>query len=67
MKTIPRIFIFVLSYVFLVTTVYAHPGHNHTELTLGELFAHMFAWGGLLVTLIIGMWLFKRVRNQRGH
>jgi len=65
MKNIARLILFLMSCFLLTTTVYAHPGHNHIELTFSELFVHMLLWGGLLSILTIGVWLLIRVKNVR--
>jgi len=65
MKSISRIIILLTSYFILTTTVYAHPGHNHIELTFSELFVHMLLWGGLLSILTIGLWLLIRGKKVR--
>lgn len=65
MKNISRIILFLMPCFLLSTTVYAHPGHNHIELTLSELFVHMLLWGGLLSILTIGVWLLIRGKDAR--
>lgn len=46
------------------TSVYAHPGHNHAQLSLSELFVHMLVWGGVLAMLGAAVWLLMRVGHR---
>ena len=66
MKTVSRILFMLLSFAITISA-YAHPGHSHAELNWGELFVHTLAWGGLIATLITGIWILNRIHTQRSH
>ena len=64
MRTMFRQFSLLCVALMMTTSVYAHPGHNHAQLSLSELFVHMLVWGGVLAMLGTGVWLLMRVGRR---